>query len=146
MCAVRIVAAIVLLLWAVCYGRCLAEQNGLLAEQSPTLGCVHSCCESKDSNDQDQPPAAPKDDDLTCDLCELIKSGGVPTAVPLEMQTGLEWVLHVPLNDYTYFALLAAKTVESATEFHNTGPPDGFKLCEWMASTAMPVRGPTLVA
>lgn len=136
----RYVSFIVLLLWVVCYGRCLADQHGLLADEQRTLGCGHACCENAADDQQSEDPAG----DDSCKLCEFIQTGGAPTTVPFELQAPVEWVLVLPVVvEWVFSALCHEAAEECGTAINNTGPPGDFQLCEWMASTAMPVRGPT---
>jgi hypothetical protein len=45
-----------------------------------------------------------------------------------------------------FFALVLAAEEEKACVAVDTGPPRLIQMCEWMASTAAPVRGPNVRA
>ena len=129
----RSVAAIVLLLWAVCYGRCLAEQYGEINQQPLT-----HCC-GKETKD------APFQDPLSTDqVCEFIQSGGVLLAQPVILDAPL--LLQLVADDFHFLtlqAILAEAEAEQVIVLNND-PPRPIRLWEWMASTAQPVRGPSL--
>ena len=71
----RSVAAIVLLLWAVCYGRCLAEQYGELNQQTVT-----HCCGKETKDAPFQNPLS------TDDVCEFIHTGGALLMQPVILE------------------------------------------------------------
>jgi len=134
----KILSAIVLLLWTVCYGRCLAEQNGLLKGAPEAWHCEHACgCEEE--TDQSPPPG---DDGKDCEVCDFISFGGAPT--------GSQFVLDIPVlfplpEAFVAFAAVVLSMDDLAAEnvaANDTGPPRRWRICEWMACTATPVRGP----
>lgn len=137
--SVRFLSAIVLLLWATCYGRCLAEQNGLLAAGEP-WSCEHQCCE------EECPDAPAPEPESPCELCEFIKSGGVVTGERLILNAPIMFCLAVPEVQWlvTSLAPLIGRSMEPSVV--GTGPLRLPRMCEWMASTAAPVRGPNAVA
>ena len=79
----KFLSAIILLIWAACYGRCLAEQTGFLKSAAPVWHCEGGCCEEGDG---DEPPPEPNPH---CKLCDFIKSGGAPTAERLMLDAPL---------------------------------------------------------
>ena len=135
----RIVSAIVLLLWAVSYGRCLAEQFGAreLAKQE---WCAQECCQC------DEPSAPVPEPTPPCGVCELIKSGVVLPGVFLLPEVRVldclaAWEPGCPTGGERF----AEQSVNDVMVV-DTGPPGVVRLCEWMASTSVPVRGPDAVA
>jgi hypothetical protein len=132
---VKVFAAIVLLLWAVCYGRCLTDQYGG-TETSEQGWCELQCCQS------DQPEIPPHSPVVPCGVCEFIKSGivlpsdGIHLAVPqLIFDAGIEL-------DWLFDGELTREDDFGETTASMTGPPLAGRMCEWMARTAAPVRGP----
>lgn len=129
----RSVAAIVLLLWAVCYGRCLAEQYGELNQQTVT-----HCC-GKETKD------APLKTPLSTDeVCEFIQSGGALLMQPVILDA--PFLFQLIIDDFHFLtlqAILAEAEAEQSVVL-NTDSPRPVRLWEWMASTAQPVRGPSL--
>ena len=130
----RILSAIVLLFWAVCYGRCLAEQYGTheMAAMEQTW-CAQDCCH-QENPDLPSPPS--------CDVCEFLKSGSTLPGGPMILDVPVFFCLAVPESDW--FTASTAMVLEQTAELErpDTGPPDVPRMCEWMASTAAPVRGP----
>jgi len=130
---VRSVAAIVLLLWAVCYGRCLAEQYGVVKEQAVAQ------CSVKDTKDSpDQCPSS------TDEVCEFIQAGSVLLTQPVVLDA--PFLFQLVVEDFHFLtlqAILAEAEAEQAVVL-NTDSPRPVRLWEWMASTAQPVRGPSL--
>jgi hypothetical protein len=134
---VRILTAIVLLLWAVCYGRCLGEQYGMHETTAPNeQWCAHQCCQQ---NEPDIPPPAPA---APCGLCDFIKSGGTLTGGPLVLNSPVFFCLPVPESDWFTASEAVKSEPRQEPASNNTGPPRVPRMCEWMASTAAPVRGP----
>ena len=126
----------VLIMWAACYGRCLAEQCGVLAGERVT------CCHLDDCGDggkegQDPPP---------CDVCEFITTGGVQLAEPLELAPLELWPVAEAAPPLMDFPVMISASAGAATDELDTGPPHVPRMCEWMASTAAPVRGPNSCA
>ena len=86
----KVISAIVLLLWAVCYGRCLTDQYGE-SETFERTWCEHQCCQSE------QPLVPPPSPVTTCGICEFFKSGivvpsdGIRLEVPyFSLDSGIE--------------------------------------------------------
>ena len=132
----KFLSAIILLMWAACYGRCLAEQTGFLKSAAPAWHCEGGCCEESDG---DQPPLEPNP---PCKLCDFIKAGGAPTCERLMLDAPLLAPLPVFVMDFVALLVPALDVDEEAPVPLNTGPPPCPRMCEWMASTATPVRGP----
>jgi hypothetical protein len=136
--AVRTLSAIVLLLWAVCYGRCLAEQYGVhettVLEQ--TWGAPECCHQEK----PDVPSPA------SSDVCVFITSGSTLPGGQLLLDVPVFSCLPVPESDWFTASTVVMLEPTPILENTNTGPPKVLRLCEWMASTAAPVRGPNLCA
>lgn len=129
----RSVAAIVLLLWAVCYGRCLAEQYGELNQQTVT-----HCCGKETKDAPFQNPLS------TDDVCEFIQSGGALLMQPVILDA--PFLFQLIIDDFHFLtlqAILAEAEAEQSVVL-NTDSPRPVRLWEWMASTAQPVRGPSL--
>ena len=136
--SVRKLSAIVLLLWAVCYGRCLAEQYGVHETTAlEQTWCARQCCEP-------EKPELPAP--ASCDVCEFIKAGSPLPGGPLVLDVPVFFCLPVPESDW--FTASTAIMLEPTLilENINTGPPKVLRMCEWMASTAAPVRGPNSCA
>ena len=78
----------------------------------------------------------------SCDVCEFIKAGGPLPGGPLVLDDPVFFCLSDPESDWftasTVVMLEPAPTLENT----NTGPTKVLRMCEWMASTAAPVRGP----
>jgi hypothetical protein len=134
--ALKFLSAIILLMWAACYGRCLAEQTGFLKSPAPAWHCEGGCCEESDG---DQPPPEPKP---PCKLCDFIKAGGAPTGEPLMLDAPVLVPLPVLVMDFITVLVPMHDVDEEAPVAQNTGPPPHPRMCEWMARTATPVRGP----
>ena len=131
----KVISAIVLLVWAVCYGRCLTDQYG--DAQSPEqTWCEHQCCESE------QPFVPPTTPGGACGICEFLKSGivlpsdGIHLDVPhFSLDAGIEpdWINEWDLS-------WVDEGEEVVVNF--AAPPPLERMCDWMARTAAPVRGP----
>jgi len=84
----------------------------------------------------------PEDDGKGCEVCDFISFGGAPT--------GSQFVLDAPVLFSLPEAFVAFATVVVSMEdvagqevaANDTGPPPRPRMCEWMACTATPVRGP----
>jgi hypothetical protein len=132
---VKVISAIVLLLWAVCYGRCLTDQYGE-TEAPVRTWCEHQCCQSE------QPLVPPTTPETSCGICEFLKSGivlpsdGIHLEVPhFSLDSGIE-PARLNERDWSWVEEGGNVTVSFAA------PPPVGRLCEWMARTASPVRGP----
>ncbi len=135
--SVRTLTAIVLLFWAVCYGRCLAEQYGAHDSPEPQQAwCAHQCCHQEKP---DVPPPAPL---APCGLCDFVKSGGTLPGGPMILDVPVFFCLPVPESDWCTASTLVLFESSPELEGPDTGPPRVLRICEWMASTAAPVRGP----
>jgi hypothetical protein len=132
----KFLSAIILLMWAACYGRCLAEQTGFLKSAAPAWHCEGGCCEEGDG---DQPPLEPNP---PCKLCDFIHAGGAPTCERLMLDAPLLAPLPVLVMDFVALLVPVHDWDEEAPVALNTGPPPRPRMCEWMARTATPVRGP----
>ena len=129
----RSVVAIVLLLWAVCYGRCLAEQYGELNQQTVT-----HCCGKETKDAPFQNPLS------TDDVCEFIHTCRSLLMQPVILDA--PFLFQLVTDDFhllTLQAILAEAESEQSVVL-NTDSPRPVRLWEWMASTAQPVRGPSL--
>ena len=135
----RLLSAIVLLLWAACYGRCLAEQNGLLAAGEP-WSCEHQCCEEECPGAPAPEPASP------CAMCEFIKSGGVVIGERLSLDAPIMFCIAMPEVQWLVRSMLPVEGAGLDPIVVDTGPLWLPRMCEWMASTAAPVRGPNVGA
>ena len=122
-----------LLLWAVCYGRCLAEQYGELNQQTVT-----HCCGKETKDAPFQNPLS------TDDVCEFIQSGGALLMQPVILDA--PFLFQLIIDDFHFLALQAilAEAEAEQSVVLNTDSPRPVRLWEWMASTAQPVRGPSL--
>lgn len=86
------------------------------------------------------------DDGKGCEVCDFISFGGAPT--------GSQFVLDAPVlfplpEAFVAFAAVIEPMEDMAAEAvaaNDTGPPPRLRMCEWMASTATPVRGPNVGA
>jgi len=132
----KFLSAIILLMWAACYGRCLAEQTGFLKSRAPEWHCEGGCCEEGDGDEPSQEPNAP------CKLCDFIKAGGAPTAERLMLNAPVLAPLPVLVMDFVALLVTVHDLDKEAPVALNTGPPPRSRMCEWMARTATPVRGP----
>jgi hypothetical protein len=131
----KFLSAIILLMWAACYGRCLAEQTGFLESAAPAWHCEGGCCEESDGDQPSPEPNPP------CKLCDFIKSGGAPTAEQLVQMPVLFPLPEMVMNFAALLVPLLSAESKTALAM-NTGPPPRPRMCEWMARTATPVRGP----
>ena len=129
----RILSAIVLLLWTICYGCCLAEQCGELSNEQ-------TCCSGECEQVPDKAPMPP------CEVCEFIQSGGVQPSAPLILDAPVFFCLSVFQIDNFAWETVVKEAEEGVRLAVDTGPPPLGRLCEWRASTATPVRGPTVGA
>jgi hypothetical protein len=126
---VRFVAAIVLVLWTACYGRCFGEQVGMCEPE-----CCADCIQTGAPSDRDSTP---------CDVCDFIQSGATmiePVSIPaiwFEIPAPADVVFdgagELDGQRAVGLAVLAAP------------PPRCLRLWEWMARTAFPVRGPNVL-
>lgn len=122
----------VLLVWLACYGRCLGELHGF-----DWMGNADACCMDCGENEGEG------GEDCPCEVCSLFESGGtlLPElmAVPPVPDFEAGWMPGTP--SLAPLAVAAGHAAE-APQFCDTGPDCGPRYCEWMASTATPVRGP----
>ena len=136
----RFLSALIFLLWTACLGRCLAEQYGVLGNEAI------QCC----ANEQDCGQDGPQKDNSPgkgspCVVCDYVTHGGVTLIQPLLLAAVCLLVLSV-------VALCAPRLVEmvrrTATVSYevDTGPPRIWRLCEYLARTGTPVRGPAVMA
>lgn len=131
----RILSAVILILWTVCFGRCLADRCGLLQPETQAV-CEHSCCQPESDENKPSPPTT------TCEVCEFVKSGGSPPGQPLVLEA--PQLIDFTLPEFHQLILRVVMTEVEAAEVAalDTGQTRIFRLCEWMSSTAAPVRGP----
>ena len=130
----RTLSAIVLLIWAVCYGRCLREQNGGTAPLQKPL-CAHKCCEQEERDPTPNAPSSP------CGVCEFLKSGVVLPSFALAMDVPVFYELE-SWEPTWVFQSVQLVDEEMSVQVADIGPPFVARMCEWMARTAAPVRGP----
>lgn len=75
-------------------------------------------------------------------MCDFISHGGTPTG----SQFVLDGPVLFPLPEaFTALAAVIGRIEETFGETipaNHTGPPPWPRMCEWMACTATPVRGP----
>jgi hypothetical protein len=68
----KLLSAIVLLLWTVCFLHCSAEQFGILDCGQCSTTCPQDC--------QSEPcPGSENDREAPCGICDFLALGGVPT-------------------------------------------------------------------
>ena len=132
----RIVSAIVFLLWTVCYGHCLPQKY------DTPVNSEAACCSSVDCGECHDQPALP----APCGLCEFMTTGSVLPGQALLMEAPAFFCLPVPELIWLLDRMTLMDKEEQRTLVAETGPPEGPWMCEWMASTAAPVRGPDLRA
>ena len=76
-----------------------------------------------------------------CGLCDFFKSGGALPDSPASLNVPVFYCLPVP--DSGWFTASTVMLVPSPElEGQNIVPPRVPRMCEWMVSTAAPVRGP----
>ena len=75
--------------------------------------------------------------DSGCEVCDLLTDGTTPTAKVSITAPAVALVDELPLTA-PVVTLVAVKTFTPAQPF----PPPRWRLCEFLASTACPVRGP----
>lgn len=124
-----------LLLWAVCYGRCLAEQYGGSASLEKSR-CEHQCCQ------KEKKEVPPPTSGSPCEVCEFIKSGVVLPSDALVLDVPFFCVLENWKSAWLYKRDFQLVDDEAKVEVTDPDPPPVARMCEWMASTAAPVRGP----
>lgn len=130
-------SAIVLLLWVVCYGRCLAEQYGVHEAPEPQQAwCAYQGCHQEKPDVP--PPAAP----TPCGVCDFVKSGGALPGSPMVLDVPVFFFLPLPESDWFTASETVLPEPLKEPEGADAGPPSVPRMCEWMASTAAPVRGP----
>lgn len=131
----RILSAIVLLLWAVSYGRCLSEQCGT-HDHAGEKACLHGGCHWEQSESPDPEPLS------TCGVCEFIKTGSPPPSAPYLLDAPVFFCLPVPDTEWLTVKMELRADEATRVLVPDTGPPEVLRMCEWMARTAAPVRGP----
>lgn len=141
----RLVAALLLLVWTACYARCGVELFGV-QPMAPAADQVDDCCK----HDRVQTPSPESDSSgstLPCDICAAIASGGLLLSQPLSLITLLlavciALVVGVPgLGAW----LQAALRLASAAPCHFPDPPGRApRFAEFLARTTCPVRGPAI--
>jgi len=134
-------SAIVLLLWVVCYGRCLAEQYGVHEKAVPNeQWCAHQYCH------QEKPDVPPPALPTPCGVCDFIKSGGALPGSPMVLD--LPVFFSIPSSESDWFTVSETILLEPVKELEgaDTSQPSVPRMCVWMASTAAPVRGPNRCA
>ena len=133
-----ILAAIVLLIWVTCYGRCLAQQCGALSSAG-LPECESICChEEEQQNNVPAPVPAPP-----CGICEFINNGGYLPEAGAKLTPPAIVDAVIPLIPDFPLRLLPVESEIQAVCFLNTGPPAHLlRLEEWRAGRSLPVRGP----
>lgn len=137
----RFLSALIFLLWSACLGRCLAEQYGVLGNE-PIQCCAHAqdCGQDRPQKDNSPGKGSP------CAVCDYVTHGGVMTLIqPLLMAAVCLLVLAVVLLCAPRLLEMVRRTAAVPCEV-DTGPPRVWRLCEYLARTGTPVRGPAVMA
>ncbi len=129
----RIVAALLLVLWAASTGRCLAEQYGLLHE-TPGL----ECC---DHGHEDEPEPIGHSHSNPCGICHMIEHSGVSLAKPVALAAlCILPVAELPLPELDLMPVAMPAGWGDAL----TRPPILPDWGAYLIRTCLPVRGPNL--
>jgi hypothetical protein len=131
--ALKLLSAAVLVLWIVCFGRCLAEQYGSLTPPQQSEWCQDDCCQ------QDEPKTPVPNPEAPCDVCEFIKSGGALPTYQLLLPPPV--ICSLEITSFSGEPEVVVEEAEAPAEA-DTGRQRAVQMWEWMASTAAPVRGP----
>lgn len=139
----RIIAATLLLLWTVSFGRCLAEQYGLLHEMQGMECCDHghAADDIHDDEDHQHTPEPGHSHSNPCGICHMIEHGGVNFAK--QVVVGAAALLPVnqialPLLDLTP----VLKTDLASNSWLR--PPIRLRWGAFLIATCLPVRGPNV--
>ena len=139
----RILSAIVLLLWSACFFHCSAEQMGLLDCATCQSECASQDCESDDCPDHEG------DSERPCGVCDFLIIGGAPTIVPLTADLPSETADQDSFGDFLLSALaewqLSHSVISSATPESAVADAHPYiHLYEFRARRTLPVRGPNV--
>jgi hypothetical protein len=138
---VRILSAIVLLMWAACYGRCLAQQCRAQSAPMPAASECLCCHEEEPQNETPAPgPVQP------CGICEYIQTGGPVPVAGVKLPAPVLPASVMPVIPDFSLRLSPGELEGRAALPLNTGPPPLLlRLEEWRAGKSLPVRGPDAV-
>lgn len=132
----KLLSAIVLVLWTACFLHCSAEQYGLLVCDS----CSPECCESEECGEADCDGGG----NGPCGVCEFLSLGGVPIGSALNLDAAPESD-NEPETD-VFLALLErhaqAGFARAKEECHAVEPRPYVHLYEFLARRTIPARGP----
>ena len=131
----KFLSALLIATWLLCWVHCLTEQSA-----GGNDGCCESCI--TESQNQSDTWSAPDHDGAEFDCVQGIFAKGISLSDRLAVMP----VIHTELPT-GYFPvandLLGNPEMPIAKIPHE--PPSGLRLWEFMARTALPVRGPTLI-
>lgn len=156
-----------LIVFLTSFGRCWAEQYGLLVD--PELACcpaeVHASsmensvehhqhehdgshdCPSQDSPPEPQNPPSPSPtENVPCEVCDLIQTGFAGSSVSVKTPTQIFSLADVPMFSESGNFLLNSLT-RPVDELSASSPPDQYyplHTSELVTSTTVSVRGPNL--
>jgi hypothetical protein len=136
----RLVAALLLLIWTACYARCGAELFGFQTG-SDAVAQVDDCCHHEQA-----PTSGSSSDGMPCGICDAIASGGLLMNQPLSLLAMLFTVCVGLLAGVPGLRMVLQATLRRACNAvcDIPDPPDRApRFSEFLARTACPVRGPT---
>ncbi len=132
---VRVLALLLLVVWTAGYARCAAELAGAKA---PSMCCTH---------EEAGHEHAPLDQHTTCGMCKMIAAGSLLSASALMLASFVGLVVVLGLVAAVLWLGAGRLAVVLRLDRLRMPPLRGLapRLAEFLARTACPVRGPTLL-
>ncbi|MBL9117156.1 MAG: hypothetical protein JNJ83_19275 [Verrucomicrobiaceae bacterium] len=124
----KFLSAIILCLWVSCLVHCSLERFGVLG--GATCCAEHVCHEGE--HDEEHEPVSDE-----CQVCDYLENGAT-LAVKLGLEAQPEFALPVVMQ----LVLPVVDADSSAEVLLSVHGPPVRRLCEFLARTACPVRGP----
>ncbi|MGI8604268.1 MAG: hypothetical protein ACR2OZ_14930 [Verrucomicrobiales bacterium] len=137
----RFLSALVFVLWTACYGHCLAEQHGLVAKED-----LHCCGEDGCAGETDGSAPIDEPQDRPCGLCDYFQSDVLSAIQPFSLAAAVFFVVDTIGFGCWNEVLPQELAVGKARAFIDTGQSCWLRVWEYLARTAVPVRGPCLVS
>lgn len=139
----RLIAATLLLLWTASFGRCLAEQYGLLHEMQGLECCDHEHEADNHHSDEDHQltPEPGHSHSNPCGICHMIEHDGVNFAK--QVVVGAAALLPVTQVEVPLLDLTAVLKTDLASNSW-LRPPIRLRWGAFLIVTCLPVRGPNL--
>lgn len=128
---VRILSAFILSFWLLCWTHCTLSQYG-----SPVAEMACECCHE----DSDETDKSPCHEEPGCEVCEYLTKGSTLISHIEPAPAVFSLIAEICFPPALMVQVASKETIPD----YARGPPPRLRLCEFLARTGCPVRGPTV--